>query len=124
MHVGEKIETERLKRGWNQGALADAVGAKQPMISSWENSKTLPEPKFVPKIAEVLGIDIQWLVEQIVKERKDKAAEEASKTKDRSYLHSLVDRLPETGIPIQILRLEGVLDENKSSEGDDPAKTR
>lgn len=48
-------------RKLTQRQLGAQLGASQQTVSSWENGTALPEPKYLPKLAEVLGWEIHEL---------------------------------------------------------------
>jgi phage repressor protein C with HTH and peptisase S24 domain len=60
MEPGILIRTERRKRRWSQAALAKKVGISQPAIKKIEAGDTM-QSKFLPKIAEELGIPLSKL---------------------------------------------------------------
>lgn len=57
---GEIIKEAREKRGWSQKNLADRVGISQPAIKKIE-AGTTTQSKFLPKIAQVLDLDLSTL---------------------------------------------------------------
>ena len=40
--LGRNIRKARLKKGWTQKQLAEAIGVKHNSISDWENGKSKP----------------------------------------------------------------------------------
>jgi phage repressor protein C with HTH and peptisase S24 domain len=60
MQAGEIITKAREERGWSQKDLADRVGISQPAILKIESGKTT-QSKFLPKIAQVLSLDLAEL---------------------------------------------------------------
>ena len=58
------IAQARLKKGWTQGQLADAIGVKQPQIANWESGFRNPKINALMKIGDALGIDWTTLVEE------------------------------------------------------------
>ena len=61
MEPGEKIVEARKRHGWSQAQLANRVGISQPAIKKIEAGETR-QSKFMPKIAQVLGLDIADLI--------------------------------------------------------------
>jgi transcriptional regulator with XRE-family HTH domain len=57
MKPGEMIRVAREKLGWSQKGLADRVGISQPAIKKIE-AGTTTQSKFLPKIAQVLALDL------------------------------------------------------------------
>lgn len=60
MQAGQLIENAREARGWSQKDLADRVGISQVAIQKIESGKTT-QSKFLPKIAQVLDLDLALL---------------------------------------------------------------
>lgn len=60
MEPGEIVRKSREDRGWSQRELANRVGVSQPAIKKIEDGGTT-KSKFLPKLAQVLGIDIGLL---------------------------------------------------------------
>ena len=58
MKISQLIRDARLKKGLTLVQLAEEIGSTHSAISSWENGKQDPAPKFQLKLKEVLGIDI------------------------------------------------------------------
>lgn len=51
------IAEHRLKKGWTQQRLADALGCSDVTVSRWETGERKPDLNAQAAIAEVLGID-------------------------------------------------------------------
>jgi len=49
----------RLKRGWSQTELADAIGSRQPVISRLERGEGNPSLQTLHKIASALDLSLQ-----------------------------------------------------------------
>ena len=49
----------RLKRGWSQTELAEAVGSRQPVISRLERGEGNPSLQTLHKIANALNLSLQ-----------------------------------------------------------------
>src|SRR5262249_26893370 len=62
METGEKIREQREARGWSQADLAKRVNISQPAINKIEAGETR-HSKFLPRIAQELGLDIAELIE-------------------------------------------------------------
>jgi len=57
--VVKTIISERIKRGWSQTKLAEAVGSRQPVISRLERGEGNPSLQTLRKIAEALDLSLQ-----------------------------------------------------------------
>lgn len=55
---GEYLRTERDKRGWSQGQLAEKLDTSVKTISRWENNETFPTPRFQKGLQEAFGKDL------------------------------------------------------------------
>lgn len=56
--VIKTIIKQRLKRGWSQTQLAEAIGSRQPVISKLERGDGNPSLKTLHKIAEALDLSL------------------------------------------------------------------
>jgi transcriptional regulator with XRE-family HTH domain len=61
--TGEKIKAAREAKVWGQAELAREIGITPNGLWHIENGKRNPRPATVRKIAQVLGIDPQELLE-------------------------------------------------------------
>ncbi|WP_230084849.1 S24 family peptidase [Providencia rustigianii] len=57
----DRIKQARLAKDMTQAELADAVGVSPQSVQQWETS-TEPRKNRVMKIAEILGVDANWLL--------------------------------------------------------------
>lgn len=57
--VVRTIINERIKRGWSQTQLAEAVGSRQPVISRLERGEGNPSLSTLQKIAKALDLSLQ-----------------------------------------------------------------
>lgn len=60
-NIGQKIKELRLQRGWSQEKLAEKIGIGQQYISKYESGKLSPSFKTLSKIADVLGVSVDFL---------------------------------------------------------------
>lgn len=60
MEPGEIIKQAREAKGWSQRELSDRIGISQPAVKKIEGGETV-QSKFLPKIAQVLGLDLAVL---------------------------------------------------------------
>lgn len=63
MNIGDKIKQERREGGLTQSELAEKVGISRNYISDLENNRYVPSVKTLSKIASVLRIDLNFLIE-------------------------------------------------------------
>lgn len=55
------IREARRKMGLNQTKLAELMGVTQSAVSHWENGETMPTPRQIPRLAEILNIRVSDL---------------------------------------------------------------
>ena len=60
--LGETIKELRVERGFTQPQLAKLVGVSNGMISVWENNINEPKASYVNKLATVLGVTSDYLL--------------------------------------------------------------
>jgi ribosome-binding protein aMBF1 (putative translation factor) len=53
------IIRERIKRGWSQTQLAEAIGSRQPVISRLEQGNGNPSLSTLQKVAQALDLSLQ-----------------------------------------------------------------
>lgn len=58
------IAQARLKQGWTQWQLAEAIGVKQSQIANWEGGFRKPKMDALMKIGNALGVDWTTLIKQ------------------------------------------------------------
>lgn len=56
--LGDHIRKRRLDFGLLQREVAQALGVTEATIKKWENSRSYPALRFVPRIVEFLGYDL------------------------------------------------------------------
>lgn len=59
---GERVLTERRRRGLSQTQLADIVGVSVSSIRNYENNISYPDTKRAMKIADALGVSLDFLL--------------------------------------------------------------
>lgn len=59
---GSRVREARLNKGWSQQELAEQIGTSKSMISGYETGKNDPAQSVVMKLAEKLGVTINWLM--------------------------------------------------------------
>lgn len=60
--IGESIRVQRIIKKLKQGELAELMGVKQSVISSWETGRTFPHILNCISLANTLGISLDELV--------------------------------------------------------------
>lgn len=58
------IARARLKKGWTQAQLADAIGSNQQQIAGWESGARKPKMNALMRIGDAMGIDWTTLIEE------------------------------------------------------------
>ncbi len=59
---GDFVKLRREELGLDQDGLARELGVHQQTVSKWERAKTVPNPKRIRQIAEVLRVDLSDLM--------------------------------------------------------------
>jgi transcriptional regulator with XRE-family HTH domain len=57
------LRRRRAELGITQAALAQQVGVTQSAVAGWESGAALPRPAKVLALADLLGVQVQHLVE-------------------------------------------------------------
>jgi len=57
--VIKTIINQRIKRGWSQKKLAEAIGSRQPVISRLERGGANPSLQTLQRIAKALDLSLQ-----------------------------------------------------------------
>lgn len=60
--MGEIISTLRKERGMTQKELADMLSITDKAVSKWERDLACPDTQTIPKLAEILGISVEELM--------------------------------------------------------------
>ena len=60
--MGSIISTRRKELGLTQNDLAEKMGVTDKAVSKWERSLSCPDLASIPKLAEVLGISLEELL--------------------------------------------------------------
>lgn len=61
--MGELISTLRKEKGWTQKNIADELGITDKAVSKWERDLALPDIATIPKLAELLGVSVEELMQ-------------------------------------------------------------
>ncbi|MCE4958071.1 helix-turn-helix transcriptional regulator [Macrococcoides caseolyticum] len=62
MTFGEKIKTEREKRGWSQDQFAERILVSRQSVSKWETNKNYPSIEILIDISDLFKITIDELL--------------------------------------------------------------
>lgn len=60
--MGEIISTLRKEKGMTQKDLADMLNITDKAVSKWERNIAFPDTATIPKVAEILGISVEELM--------------------------------------------------------------
>lgn len=60
--MGEIISTLRREKGMTQKELADMLNITDKAVSKWERDIACPDTQTIPKLAEILGVSIEELL--------------------------------------------------------------
>jgi len=60
--MGEFISTLRKEKGMTQKELADLLSITDKAVSKWERDIACPDTQTIPKLAEILGVSVEELM--------------------------------------------------------------
>ena len=60
--MGEIISTLRKEQGMTQKQIADQLGITNKAVSKWERDIAFPDTATIPKLAEILGVSVEELL--------------------------------------------------------------
>ena len=60
--MGEIISTLRKEKGMTQKELADMLSITDKAVSKWERDIACPDTQTIPKVAEILGVSVEELM--------------------------------------------------------------
>ena len=63
MTIGKRIALLRKEQGLTQEELANHMGVSPQAVSKWENAQTCPDISALPKLARLLGVTVDALLE-------------------------------------------------------------
>ncbi len=63
MTIGKRIAALRKEKGLTQEELAGHMGVSPQAVSKWENDQTCPDISALPKLARLLGVTVDELLE-------------------------------------------------------------
>jgi transcriptional regulator with XRE-family HTH domain len=91
---GGLLRSARLGLGWDQAQFARRVGIGQQAVSRWERGSSVPRRATILRIAEVLGVDVEVLLDAAASGRQPESS--ATELPVRPLLTELpLDKLPE-----------------------------
>ena len=61
--MGEIISTLHKEKGMTQKDIADKLGITDKAVSKWERDVALPDTATIPKLAEILGVSVEELMQ-------------------------------------------------------------
>ena len=61
--MGEMISTLRREKGMTQKELADLLNITDKAVSKWERDISFPDTQTIPKLAEILGVSVEELLQ-------------------------------------------------------------
>jgi transcriptional regulator with XRE-family HTH domain len=96
MSFGKRLLEARKKKGISQEDLAEQLGTKGPVIGRYERDEMKPSIEAAAKMADVLGISLDWLVGHTDLELDTamlKRIQEVTKMqpKDKEHVFALLD---------------------------------
>lgn len=62
MTIGERIRRLRTERGMNTVELTEAMHISHDTLYKWESGKAIPRLKHIRAAAQVLGVDVDVLI--------------------------------------------------------------
>jgi transcriptional regulator with XRE-family HTH domain len=63
------VRQYRKDQGWTQAVLAEEWNYSFETVSAWERGKRFPARPEIPRVAQLLGVDAQELVELVIRSR-------------------------------------------------------
>ena len=59
---GEMISSLRKERNMTQNDLAEKMNVTDKAVSKWERNLSCPDVNYIPKLAEILGVSVEELI--------------------------------------------------------------
>lgn len=102
--MGEIISTLRKEKGMTQKDIADQLGITDKAVSKWERDVAFPDTATIPKLAEILGISVEELMQA-------KAAPVPANKDAERILNLVLKAVPlAMGVAVTVTSLLGELD--------------
>jgi len=64
LSIGSQVRKYRNLKGWSLGELGERANLAKSTLSDIENDKAMPSIKALRRVAEALGIDLDYLFKQ------------------------------------------------------------
>lgn len=61
MDLARRIRASREAKGLTQDAIAHAFGIRRNAVTSWELGIARPSEAKLPKLADILDVEVEWL---------------------------------------------------------------
>ena len=102
--MGEIISTLRKEKGMTQKDIADNLGITDKAVSKWERDIAFPDTATIPRLAEVLGVSVEALLQA-------KAAQVSAGGKADKILDLVLRAVPlAMGVAVVVTSVLGALD--------------
>ncbi|UOQ45597.1 helix-turn-helix domain-containing protein [Halobacillus salinarum] len=93
MYFGEKLKSERKKKGWSQDELAEKLFVSRQSVSKWENGQNYPGIDIIIKVSDLFGVTIdellrsdEELTEKVIRDSRQPAYPNLKFTFDSLFL--------------------------------------
>lgn len=102
--TGEIISTLRKEQNMTQKELADKLNVTDKAVSKWERDVSYPDTGTIPKLAEILGVSVEELMNA-------KSAPQANNRKSDYVIDLILKAVPTAmGVAVTVTSLLGKLD--------------
>ncbi len=102
--MGQIISTLRREKGMTQKEIADRLNITDKAVSKWERDLAYPDTQTIPKLAEILGISVEELLNA-------KSAPAAGHKGAAFLMETILKAVPMAmGIAVTVLSVLGELD--------------
>ena len=71
-NIGETISFFRKKKGMTQNELAEKMNVTDKAVSKWERNLSCPDVNSIPKLAEILSVSVEELLNAQTKQDNNK----------------------------------------------------
>ena len=102
--MGEIISTIRKEKGMTQKDIADQLGITDKAVSKWERDIAFPDTATIPKLAQILGVSVEELMQV-------KAAPTAAPKAENPVVNLILKAVPMAmGVAVVVTSVLGELD--------------